>query len=230
MEQLDEAPRGGEGLLLPLAHDRPGDLAREPLLPEVAEDALEVAHVIPVEHVRGGAAGGLVHPHVERRVGAVGEAAVDLVQLQRGDAEVEEDRVGPVQPEVGEHGRHVVADRVDAGEAVAEASEPAGRERERLRVAVDADGAGLRAMLEERLGVAAHAERAVHEDRSLALEGGSEQLDAAPEHDGHVPLGGGTPRLGGVLVGLLVVGGVGHGARPGGCGGSCPRPLVPHRP
>ena len=44
----------------------------------------------------------LVHPHVERRVDAVGEAAVGLVELQRADAEVEEDAVDGRQAEVGD--------------------------------------------------------------------------------------------------------------------------------
>ena len=40
--------------------------------------------------------------------------------------------------------------------------------------------------LEERLGVTAHAERRVDEDRAVALERGREQLDAALEQDGGV--------------------------------------------
>ena len=67
-----------------------GDLAGEPLLAVVAQDPLEVGGGVGVEDLGGGDAGGLVHPHVERRVLAVGEAPVGLVELEGGDAEVEE--------------------------------------------------------------------------------------------------------------------------------------------
>ena len=43
--------------------------------------------------VGGGLAGGRVHPHVQRAVGGKGEAARGLVDLVRGDAEVQEDAV-----------------------------------------------------------------------------------------------------------------------------------------
>ena len=43
---------------------------------------------------RGGQVGRGIHAHVERRVGGVGEAALGPVELHRGDAEVEQDRVG----------------------------------------------------------------------------------------------------------------------------------------
>ena len=39
---------------------------------------------------------GLRHAHVERPVGAEGEAALGLVELHRGDADVEHDAVEPV--------------------------------------------------------------------------------------------------------------------------------------
>ena len=61
--------------------------------------------------------------------------------------------------------------------------EPLARDAQRVRVAVEADQADAREALEERLGVTAHAERRVDEDRAVALERGREQLDAAVEQD-----------------------------------------------
>ena len=77
----------------------------------------------------------------------------------------------------------LVVDRVDAGEAIAEARETLPGDRQGLRVSVDADDAEVREALEERLGVTAHAERAVHGDRAVARDGGLEQLDAPVEQN-----------------------------------------------
>ena len=71
-------------------------------------------------------------------------------------------------------------------DAVAEAGEALARDAQRVLVAVEADELDAREALEERLGVAAHAERRVDEDGAVALERGREQLDAALEQDGGV--------------------------------------------
>src|SRR5699024_473774 len=90
VKQLDEPTRGGEGFTLAFPEDRGGDAAGETLVAVGGEDAGDVAVRVPVEDVRGGRARGRVHPHVQRRVHAVREPAVDLIQLHRGDAEVEQ--------------------------------------------------------------------------------------------------------------------------------------------
>ena len=85
----------------------------------------------------------------------------------------------------------VTSDMVKPGAAVFDVGFTSGiGERERLGVAVDPDGPGLRAGAQHRLGVAAHAERAVHEDRPRPGQRGGEQLDAAVQHDRHVPVRG----------------------------------------
>ena len=81
------------------AHDAPaddgsGDRAGEPFLAVAAEDQLELPLVGLVHELAGREFGGRVHPHVEWRVGGVREAALGAVELHRGDAEVEQDRVG----------------------------------------------------------------------------------------------------------------------------------------
>src|SRR5690606_28655555 len=70
---------------------RGGDPAGEPLLAVVAQDAAQLPDVGGGQQVRGAAAAGGVHPHVQGGVTGVGEAALLLVQLEGGDAEVEED-------------------------------------------------------------------------------------------------------------------------------------------
>ncbi|GMA40053.1 hypothetical protein GCM10025883_20980 [Mobilicoccus caccae] len=133
---------------------------------------------------------GLVHAHVQRRVGAVGETPVDLVELEGGDAEVEEHPVEGTDAHLGQHLGDLVVHGVDRGEPVAEPGESLPRQVDGLRVAVQADHPRRRARLEDRLGVATHAERGVETDGALALQRRSEQLHDAVAHHRHVPVRG----------------------------------------
>ena len=82
------------------------------------------------------------HAHVERRAFAEREAARRVVDLMRGDAEVEQD---PVEAKVGDRGDGVDRGVVPlvGGEATASGGvgEPGARRRERVRIAIDADDA-----------------------------------------------------------------------------------------
>src|SRR5690606_3097670 len=66
---------------------------RARLLAVGAEDVDGLVRLGAVDEVGGGERRVRVHPHVERPVGGVGEAARGLVDLVRGDAEVEEHAV-----------------------------------------------------------------------------------------------------------------------------------------
>ena len=70
-----------------------------------------------------------VHPHVERRVLGVGEAALADVELHRGDAEVEEHGVDGGEAEVVEDLGDLVVHRVHGGEPVAERRQPLAGQR-----------------------------------------------------------------------------------------------------
>ena len=63
----------------------------EPLVAVLAQHPRQCPAVVAVDDVGGGRTAGRVHPHVERRVLRVGEAALGVVELQRADAEVEQD-------------------------------------------------------------------------------------------------------------------------------------------
>ena len=93
--------------------DRAGDRARVPLLAVAAEEERELALLRLVDEIAGGELGRSVHPHVERRVGSVGEPALGPVELHRGDAEVEQDRVrlDVVCRELAEHERELAAEQ-----------------------------------------------------------------------------------------------------------------------
>ncbi len=75
------------------ALDHAGDTAGVTLLAEEAEDASKVAGLEAVDDV-GGAQARLRHAHVERPIGAKRKAALGLVELHGGDADVEHDAVG----------------------------------------------------------------------------------------------------------------------------------------
>jgi hypothetical protein len=70
-------------------------MTRPPLLAVVVDDVGELALAAPVHHV-GGALALLFHAHVERAVGAEGEAALGPVELHGGHADVQGDAVGGV--------------------------------------------------------------------------------------------------------------------------------------
>ena len=183
-------PEVRERLGVAVLDDGARDRAGEPLLAVVAQDPGQVVDVVGVEDVGGGEPLRLVHPHVERRVHAVGEAAVLLVQLQRRDAEVEEGGVDGLQPERLDHRGELVVHRVHQREPVRIRGEPLPREVEGLLVAVDPDDPCLRAALEDALGVAAHAERAVDADRPGLGESRLEQLHDPVAQDGPMSLRG----------------------------------------
>ena len=185
VEQLDELGARGERRGLATAYDLAGDLAGELLLAVLAQDAGQLLRRRGVEEVGGGLTGRRVHPHVERGVLGVGEAAVADVELHRGDAEVEEDGVGVVEAERAEHLGQLVVDRVDGGEAVTVRGEPLAGHLERGGVAVDADHPRLRQPLEDGLAVAAEPEGAVDVDRAGCLEGRRQEGDdPVEEHRG----------------------------------------------
>src|SRR5712671_653986 len=93
LDRVDELPGALERLLPPAADNRPRDLLRVPLLAIAAEDGHELALAPAVDDVAGAHVLGRIHAHVEWRVGGVREPALRPVELHRGDAEIEQDRV-----------------------------------------------------------------------------------------------------------------------------------------
>src|SRR5690606_20233569 len=139
--------------------------------------------------VRGAAAAGGVHPHVQGGVTGVGEAALLLVQLEGGDAEVEEDAGDAVGGVLGDHPVDVVVHGVHRREPIAETGEPGTGELDGLRVPVDADDAQLGEATQGELAVPAHPERRVDQHGARTLDGRGEELEAPVGEHGNVPLG-----------------------------------------
>ena len=146
---------------------------------------------------------------MSRRVDAVGETAVDLVELHRRDAEIEQ---GPghagfagqrdrrcrrvevrrvLRIETGDDDRPVDADDVgetvepglDADETIAETGEPLAGGGQCGGVTVEADQVEARKGFQEVLGVAAGAEGAVDDDGAGSI-GGTNAGDAGLEEGG----------------------------------------------
>ena len=80
----------------------------------------------------------------------------------------------------------LVVHGVHERDPILEAGEPLPRDAQRVGVAVETDQTDVREALEQSLGVTAHAESGIDEHRSVGLQGGSEQLDAAVEQYGGV--------------------------------------------
>lgn len=186
-DQLDQACAGGERLLLPLAHHRGHNPLGLLLLAVGAQDADEVAGRVGVEDLGGADAGRLVHAHVERGVLGVGEAAVGLVELHGGDAQVEQDALHARGAEPVEHVGEFVVDGVDQGGALTEGGESLAGQAQRLLVPVQGDQPRLGEPCQQGLAVAAEAEGAVDDHGSRPLQGGRQQVQAPPEHHRDVP-------------------------------------------
>ena len=138
---VGEARRRADGLSLPLPRDRPRDAARGGFLAVLVDEVGEVALGEAVHEVLRRRAGGAVEAHVERALGLEAEAALRVVELDGGDAEVEEDAPRPLAAEVA---RDLAEVGVNEPRAVAERGEPLPRARERLRVAVGAEEPAVR--------------------------------------------------------------------------------------
>ena len=119
--------------------DGPRVAARQLLLAVALEDPPQVALAVGREDVGGGRAGRLVHPHVERGVLRVREAAVGDVELQGRDAQVEEDAVCRGEAGRGDGIRDAVVHRVHEGHPVAERREPLAGDAQGVLVAVESD-------------------------------------------------------------------------------------------
>ena len=160
-------------------YDRLGDPACVALLPEVPQDPGELLRRIGVEDVGGGRPGRRVHPHVQRHVAAVGEAAVALVELEGGDAEVEQHTVDLAEPEPVEDRWKCVVHLVHEGDTPLVVGEPGTGGRQGLRVAVDTDELDLREFPQQGGRMATEAQSRVDHDSARAGQGRREKFDHA---------------------------------------------------
>ena len=125
-----------------------------------------------------------VHPHVERTVVAVGEPALGPVELAaRTTPRSNRTPEHWLGLEIGHDGVEVVEPGVAQGDPVTEGSEHLGRRRQCRRVPVDPEELEVGPGLEQQPGVAAAAERGVHQHAGWD---GPEDLDDPVGHHRHV--------------------------------------------
>ena len=142
-DDIGQRLRGRDRRFLARGDDGAGDAAGVTLLAEDIDDVGEIGLGRFSDHVRRGRAV-MAHPHVERAAEPERKAALGLVELHRGNADVHHDAVDRRNPLRG-------ADLDEIGEAVLDQCQPAVRPVDEIEaagnrgpVAVDADHAGSR--------------------------------------------------------------------------------------
>ena len=195
-DELGQVLGGGDRIpRLTTTHDGCGNAGGESLLTVRAQDMSELGGAGDVQQILGGAPRALVHAHIEGGGAGVGEAPRGLVELEGGDTQVHEDGVhrslgvGGVLPGNSVDG---VVCGLDCDEAVLETLQTRRGQCDRLGITVDAHDAQSCEALERGLGVAPQPQGAVEHDRpgTGALDGRSEQVQAALEKHRLVPAGG----------------------------------------
>ena len=178
--RLDRVDELAGGRQRPAAQDLAGDAPGEPLLAVALDDANELGLVVVVDHVGGRQRLGGVHPHVERRVGPVREAALGPVQLWAAHTQVEQHSHDvPLALGFCDLGQVLEAAVHDPG-PFAEASECLLCRPHRHRIPVDAEEPEVGTGVEQEPGMPTAAGSGV-DDR--AGRNGQEQVDHFPAHD-----------------------------------------------
>ena len=114
-----------------------------------------------IDDICGGRAAGR-HAHVERPVRLKGEAAGGIVELHRGDADVQHHAGGRCEPCLASEEIELAEAALDEGQLSLVLLNECGSRRNRGRVAVDAEDAARRRGRQDRPAVAAAAEGGVN--------------------------------------------------------------------
>jgi len=159
-----------EGLASAPAHDGGSDPTRLGLLAELGEDATQLDLTPGVHDVRRrDAASVWIGAHVQRACGTKAEAPLSVGELDRREAEVEKD---PVERDEVVLPCHVVENRevgADERRPIAESREDATSFGESCRIDIKPEkAAGRPDPLEDGLGVASRADRAIEEAATFA--------------------------------------------------------------
>ena len=139
LDDIDQLERGLDRFLFALALDRRSDQRRIALFAVFKQDAADLLPAPAVDHVVRGQLLRPVHAHVERRVLHVGKAALGMVQLRRGYAEVEQDAVRARKAEAFEHLVDLAEVALDRGHPLPDILQADLGVFKRLVVPVDAD-------------------------------------------------------------------------------------------
>ena len=197
VQQPDEPARRDERLALSLGDYPSSDPVGVPLLAVCSQDSGQLWSRIGIEDLSRSQLLAS-HPHVERGILCIGESASRIVDLERGDTEIEQNplNLGTAQP--GEYCRQLVVDRLNECDPVRKFRQPVARESQRLRIAIKSDELSLGAGSQQGMGVAAETDGAIDENAATVkiggrcLQGRSQQCNDFRQHDGYVQLGQAT--------------------------------------
>jgi hypothetical protein len=124
-------------------HNGARDGAGLALFPQHGNDGRKIALGGP-RHDVGSARTGTPHAHIERAFTPKRKPALGLIELHRGDAEVEHDAVDGLKAEVAGDRIKSRESRLDEGEAARRVLDQIGAEGERALIAVKPDDPGRR--------------------------------------------------------------------------------------
>ena len=171
--------------------DRASDFARVPFFSVRGDDACEVPFRVRRQHV--GSADSLcgIHTHVQRGVAGVTETACVIVELQRGDAEVEKDSGDRRVSALVENLRNVVVRGTRSLKAGTKRGEPRRCDVNSRGVSIDSNHVDVVIRAQDAFGVTTHTQSEVDNDgRNVAgpcfFDSSSQQFDAHVEQNGNV--------------------------------------------
>ena len=176
------------GALRAAADDGPGDRPGALLLAVAEEDVGELRLAQLVDQI-GRAGAFAAHAHVERSVAAEGEAALGLVELHGGDAEIERNPVGRRHALGGQEIDHLAEAALDQGQPAGEAVGKGRALGDRPGIAVEPDHAAIGGF-QYGAAIAAGPEGPVDIDAAVA---GCQQLQHLGQQHGAVTGGAHAP-------------------------------------
>ena len=155
---------GIDGAFLAGIHDGPGYAPGLRLLAQGGDAFLEAVEILAIDPVPGrGRAGMLVHAHVQRPVPVKAEAALRLIQLQRGDADIQQHGIDLVPAQVVEGFLELAVAAMVGMDAPAKRLQPAPGQFQGFLVPVQGAEFRLGGRLQHGRAVPGHAERAVQD-------------------------------------------------------------------
>ena len=162
------------------AHDGARDPARVALFTVLGEHPRDLRFGPTVEKLAGCLAGRRIEPHIERLVRLEREAAPALVELIRGDAEIEEDRSDDTVGLSARHDGEVTEVCPAQPHAVTEGSQARSRAGQRLGIDVEPQQPDVvTGRSQHRFGVTAHPYRPV--DHPAPASRSQEERDLVDE-------------------------------------------------
>ena len=174
---------GFDRFLRPFHHDMFRDVLGEPVFAVIPYDPEQFLFRVVVYNIGGSFFRPVIHPHVKRRVGHIGESPFGGVQLIGGNAEVQKNSVHFINPEPVKFCGHVLVIVPDDRHAVPKRFQPLGCRRNGVSVLVKSDQPSGRQSLCYLKGMSRSSESSVRVD---SFGKNPESFDCLIKHYGPV--------------------------------------------